>query len=580
MDIPSVKAVRNFVLSPFDSEGRRQNPVSWVLPIPQNTQPRLYYEASKLQPYKSGLAFMADPNEVQKHLQVIKGENTRPKFSGILNNLEVPKGNYSPIKDYYPLQYSLPATYGVGEIGLPLNSSPVRKAQAMQLKGYLLFYEQILVNYLQQLSHINDFFSIDPLIVNTYYTKFLHDKDIIATSDLYGNGTNGNSALNNLILNELIEGEAVFLNRRNRFLDHLLARFEESFSDYALMLYTYTNNRRVSDRMLIQDKIAFLKELPDMTQNRARGINYEDPLGCSSLQMAGLAKRIQRLLGLRELLGYLEIIDYYDSSGNVTEKIWQLVDENNKVLLFGLDNYKDDPIETIEYKANEAIKKVAAVIRDKTNYKINNIAGTSNFNFILKDSAGPLAKSPQVFAEADKAASQIDAVVAFAIKVFGSERVFIVEHILIRPRTVPYKEEGKTGLKGDLMLPVCITCDCQDCCSADPYSFRLTVVMNGEFGIVNSGSAFRRFAEDTIRSEVPAHLGVKICWISNDQLKNFEKLYCDWLIELAKDLPDPTVLNALLTLFIQLKNVYPKAFLHDCTSGTEGNRVFLDQTII
>src|SRR4030095_15825971 len=95
---------------------------------------------------------------------------------------------------------------------------------------------------------------------------------------------------------------------------------------------------------------------------------------------------------------------------------------------------------------------------------------------------------------------------------------------------------------------------------------------------------FRRFAEDTIRKEVPAHLAVKICWVSKIQFEEFTKVYCEWLKVLAKKDPDPTKLSsklkAVLDVFNQLKSVYPPASLHDCVDGNDENRVYLDQTII
>ena len=38
-------------------------------------------------------------------------------------------------------------------------------------------------------------------------------------------------------LNNIAENESTFNDRRNRFLDHLMARFAESFTDYALIAY-------------------------------------------------------------------------------------------------------------------------------------------------------------------------------------------------------------------------------------------------------------------------------------------------------------------------------------------------------
>jgi hypothetical protein len=110
------------------------------------------------------------------------------------------------------------------------------------------------------------------------------------------------------------------------------------------------------------------------------------------------------------------------------------------------------------------------------------------------------------------------------------------------------------------------------------------VVLSGETGIANKGIEFRRFAERTIREEVPAHLGVKICWVSNKQLVDFEKRWCNWLAEMAKIEVDAVALHNklkdLLLLFEQLKSVYPEARLHNCVDGDDSNRVFLDNTII
>lgn len=52
----------------------------------------------------------------------------------------VPAGENMQLEDYYPVTYSLPACYGVSErAGLPADADVKRRAQALQLKGYLLF---------------------------------------------------------------------------------------------------------------------------------------------------------------------------------------------------------------------------------------------------------------------------------------------------------------------------------------------------------------------------------------------------------------------------------------------------------
>lgn len=163
-----------------------------------------------------------------------------------------------------------------------------------------------------------------------------------------------------------------------------------------------------------------------------------------------------------------------------------------------------------------------------------------------------------------------------------AQKVFIVEHLLLRPRNKP----SSAFPTGDALLPICIGPDCHLCGEEDPYSFRLTIVLNGEqsFGLANQGIAFRRYAEKAIRMEVPAHLGVKICWVSAEQLTAFEQLWCAWLSELAKPKPDANALHErhkeLLALFEKLKSVYPPASLHDCVDGDDENRVYLNNTVI
>jgi hypothetical protein len=160
------------------------------------------------------------------------------------------------------------------------------------------------------------------------------------------------------------------------------------------------------------------------------------------------------------------------------------------------------------------------------------------------------------------------------------QKVFVVEHLLLRPRNKP----GADFPDGDPLLPICIPPDCKLCGEEDPYSFHLTIVVNGDTGTASTNLPFRRFAEQTIRLETPAHLALKVCWVSSKQLEEFETVYCAWLGELAKTEPDPATLHNrlvdLIKVFANLKSVYPPATLHDCFEGSEGNEVYLGQTVI
>ncbi len=73
---------------------------------------------------------------------------------------EIPKGVYRPdLGDYYSIQNEFPQVYGIGEGGLSDNAPASRKAEAYQLKAWLLFFDQLLANYLSQLRNIRSLFA-------------------------------------------------------------------------------------------------------------------------------------------------------------------------------------------------------------------------------------------------------------------------------------------------------------------------------------------------------------------------------------------------------------------------------------
>jgi len=129
-------------------------------------------------------------------------------------------------------------------------------------------------------------------------------------------------------------------------------------------------------------------------------------------------------------------------------------------------------------------------------------------------------------------------------------------------------------------LPIQAKCnDCKE--EFDPYSFRLTVVIP-YWPQRFQKREFRTFFEETLRKETPAHLGVKICWISCYQMREFESAYKNWLTENAKPQEDQNTdllrdyNNQLISVLIKLRNVYPEAELFDCKESD--NPVILGYT--
>lgn len=174
---------------------------------------------------------------------------------------------------YHSIQHSLPETYGVGEYGVPQKSLPERKAYVQQLKGYLLLFEQIMADYLAQLANINNLFDISSAneISRTYFSQI----PVIPNPEEVIGGIE--KELEEEILPVIARIYDKYIPRKNRFLDHLLARFSETFMSVSFS----TMNRQAKDmseeeydKELINAKALFLQKYISLSRNKAKGINY------------------------------------------------------------------------------------------------------------------------------------------------------------------------------------------------------------------------------------------------------------------------------------------------------------------
>ena len=157
----------------------------------------------------------------------------------------------------------------------------------------------------------------------------------------------------------------------------------------------------------------------------------------------------------------------------------------------------------------------------------------------------------------------------------SAEGMFLIENLLFRPR--PDAPQSWP------LLPV--PCDCGESapCSAaaegwDPYSFRIHLIFPGySTRLVEPG--FRRFVEEIVRRELPAHLEAKICFVSREALTDFEQKYRAWLDSLSSGKPKATVLQALVDSLNELHTIYPAGTLHDCREdGDEASAIVLNQS--
>jgi hypothetical protein len=91
-------------------------------------------------------------------------------------------------------------------------------------------------------------------------------------------------------------------NRRNRFLNHLISRFNDSFVEFSIAQFIqYSSKHSYSNSAIISDKKSFLRTYPKLSGERSHAFNYADPIW-NTTNFSGFELRVARKLGLSNTL--------------------------------------------------------------------------------------------------------------------------------------------------------------------------------------------------------------------------------------------------------------------------------------
>ncbi|MEO8960802.1 MAG: hypothetical protein ABI325_02910 [Ginsengibacter sp.] len=610
MDIEGVQAIRNFLMTKYDGDGNKvAGSISekWCMDISPWHKPVLSTDKSKIILFKNQFPFLSKYDEVRDTVLVLHAIHSKAKLNGLEDDLPVPEGSKRDTESHWPLQYDFPQTYGIGQSGLPSNASEQRIAQQLQLKAYLMFYEQLLADFFSQLTNADKLFSVAP-ITQTYFAQFLKDiKDIekvystasatiensIAIPDATTDLKNG--------WQQLYESKQIFEDRRNRFLDHLLSRFAESFNDYALLMFRINYEDKTQEKIEFKEltgaKINTLKYYPVISSERGKAFNYfpenYGPLTqvftidstklWDTDNVSGLEKRISFLTGITDVsrrflycIKNVEIICGEELVEVEGEEILKCFHTFSLVSLEGIkmNSLKYETKDAAIVAVNDAITLGADL--DLSNYLFDiTLQLIGHSNEILLESEAIFNDKPSSMEVAEKLATELSK------DCNDPMGLHLIEHILLRPRPVNMGDQDF-----DLMEVCLHDCDCL--CEMDPYTFRASVVLPywpGHFDNMD----FRNYFENKIREEAPAHVMLKICWLNNELMREFEVRYKSWIEALAAYSFDRVANldtfkianNLMIDILKKLHSEYPLATLHDCDESKEGsNTVILGKTVL
>ncbi|WP_075342967.1 hypothetical protein [Tenacibaculum agarivorans] len=480
--LPGIVNINYFSLNYYDETTHKTISIKDHFTVPKNTTVRVTFPTSnkKLVFENSGITFLPDLQETKKQLSFIQAL-TASKFkaaSNSENNIPIPTGRNLDINYHFPIRKQLPEIYGIGDRGISSSATPLRQAQTKQLKAYLLPFDQIIVNFLAQLSNIYSLYDVHGNVSTSYFTNSLPDvEEIIELIEPVNTtfSTEETTRYWNIVTNDL---NLFFDNhaseRLHKIADQLLARYNEAFQLYSLTKInknsyngTIPNESFKSDLLTIKQD--FISEYDTISYNRAKSFNYinsevidEDTI---VITLSGIFKKIAVLTAINHthITSLSEIIT--NSGINIHPKQEEIdivfheitietpiefieIDEISYLVKNSED--QENLFETMHYAGteetllNEVLKDGIAV----SNYTIKENVEEELYYILFK---GETTKSNVAHIVSTKVAAveTIEKTVEFLTEVSQeSEGFFALEHVLLLPSYF----ENHFGFETDLSL--------------------------------------------------------------------------------------------------------------------------------
>lgn len=291
---------------------------------------------------------------------------------------------------------------------------------------------------------------------------------------------------------KLLDAPRLFVRRRNRMLNHLLARFGEDVTRYESLMRTMSGDMTVElERRLIADKIRLLKDYPRVSNGRSRGFDYWFPASSDqektekkarkkawgSENISGVERRVSRLLGFadvtREYLtpSWIEVETPEYKQGHKKHAVVHIFTDDAD----HLPMFESEKVYGGECCIDEFIQLLIDRGSDPRNYHSDcEERNNKTYHlFTLKNGDDPLGAT-RLFNTEEDAIAYRDRLVQQFNNLYDTEGMHLVEHILLRPKAdevLQYADKNPDDDKTPPAEPVkllCIeleACDhCGDCC--------------------------------------------------------------------------------------------------------------------
>jgi hypothetical protein len=511
------------------------------------TQPETKLDGFSIKLLKNGIECRPDPVRVQRELNKLWAEwrRTYKLVAEYEEFFGLPKGQYHDLERYYSIQNQYPNVYGINSYGLPSGAPIMRQAQAKQLKGYLLVFEQLLADYFSQLAHVKDLYSIEYQLRQTYFfqylTPFVPDIEPLLKDD-YKAG-----------LGRIIRSQDNFVIRRNRFLDFLLALYAEELN---VASFSGVSDCQQSDEerqeSLIRAKLVFLHHLVASTHNRGRGFDYLGPPSIHNIAGMEIKSRIQLGMDAFDHGTLTEVLDEHAleivgteaeaSIGRTLPRHADFIEEHFiPITSLATEQERADEVESRPrltvmplrgQKITHAFLRAAGEVE---NFRVGSLPGDQAVTLVCKSPSETDWRL--VWKYPDMESVDTEALVDLMQRLRRHCRqLYIVEHSLLRfGRSKLENESGPA--EGDYLWRG--DRDEQDE-QNEPhhlrhfgYSFTITAVVSAP-RYAEDDEDYKTLVREVIRQNTHSHIVAEYCFLRPQQLRHFESLYWDWRFALRR----------------------------------------------
>jgi hypothetical protein len=432
----------------------------------------------------------------------------------------LPQGAYRDLQRYRSVQEHFPPIYHLGPHALPEHAPLGERAQVKQLKAYLLLFEQMIANAAARVQHLRELFTVDAAAQSTWW-QGLGDDSVPGIEALYREQQPPQQ-----IAATAFGPFDRHIERKNRVLDHLLGLHGETYAQNSLRQFYSHSNPDEIDLLLLENKVAYLRDIVELNRDRAGAFNYAQTAWSDDRNCSGLQKRVCVLLGfpparirpltaaLRRQRRRLTTRRLEPQSRGAPETV--MPDHIRHSVPAGSRTRVHSHAEIERHLGRVHWLRgpdiPAAFFRcgaHADRYHVLPLGGRLRL-LLGPDEDDHWWNVGDDFATDDEALRAADSVRYFLRRLNElSEGLHVVEHVLLRP--------FGTGVRHALLgLP------------SDFYAFRLTVVLPA-WTVRTHQQSFRAFAEETIAINCPAHIVPQVLWLDYTEMAAFEYLYEQWL---------------------------------------------------